>query len=706
MESTNKKRTAVVAAATAAALVLSGTFAWNMATDQTKLNEFSESDKGNYGVELKENFDPNDPWANKDVYVTNTEDNPVIVRVRLEEFYDLTYRNGTEYNKPEGYANRDADGSAIFTPDAGDTLNDDKTADSATKLNEKISLLFGAGVVTMAEYNAMDADAKAAVKWVVDTDGWCYYTQALLAGETTEYLLDKATFNKDVFDAAYDSPYNLDYRINVRLQAISADLEDFGSHLNDMQWTNVAYIDADGNEVTDNAGRVITEDERADNYEITADSTITDEAMALVTGIAYPFATPYTEGFKNADGSVAKRVSTWAQLRRAVQMENAHTILVTNDLVADSPLIVYNNDVMIDFGEYTVTRGSNYSGYLMLITNGRKLVLKHGTIEDNSSTPIAVGVDLDNGLTTKESVETLELAGMNITTAGDWNPVIKASPNDEISIYSSNLTTNPYPNILLENGDKIRINGSNTNDVIVQNGQVSDIELTIENNSKLVGGGVTDIGKGWTVNVSDSVLKGGTVFQENHDWGPPTSVNINNTIINTSKLAYYKVSDSPLKMTNCTINVEAEANSRASGLFLRSGDITLDNVTVNVNRGEGIDNVTGPFVRNQRSYNTLDAFYSNEMGACTENYEALQVVLNSYESINLNIIGGSYKTNVADANSVYVFDATTGTQNGTLHWNDGYDYNNTITISGDPTFTPATTAFDTDYANTTIIKND
>ena len=258
MESTNKKRTAVVAAATAAALLLSGTFAWNMATDQTKLNEFSESDKGNYGVELKENFDPNDPWANKDVYVTNTEDNPVIVRVRLEEFYDLTYRNGTEYNKPEGYAKGDADGSAIFTPDAGDTLNDDKTADSATKLNEKISLLFGAGVVTMAEYNAMDANAKAAVKWVVDTDGWCYYTQALLAGETTEYLLDKATFNKDVFDAAYDSPYNLDYRINVRLQAISADLEDFGSHLNDMQWTNVAYIDADGNEVTDNAGRVIT----------------------------------------------------------------------------------------------------------------------------------------------------------------------------------------------------------------------------------------------------------------------------------------------------------------------------------------------------------------------------------------------------------------------------------------------------------------
>ena len=235
MDSTNKKRTAIVAAATAAALVLSGTFAWNMATDQTKLNEFSESDKGNYGVELKENFDPNDPWANKDVYVTNTEDNPVIVRVRLEEFYDLTYRNGTEYNKPEGYANGDADGSAIFTPDTDDTLNDDNTADSATKLNEKISLLFGAGVVTMAEYNAMDADAKAAVKWVVDTDGWCYYTQALLAGETTEYLLDKATFNKDVFDAAYDSPYNLDYRINVRLQAISADLEDFGSHLNDMQ---------------------------------------------------------------------------------------------------------------------------------------------------------------------------------------------------------------------------------------------------------------------------------------------------------------------------------------------------------------------------------------------------------------------------------------------------------------------------------------
>ena len=115
----NKKRTAVVASAVAAALLLSGTFAWNMATDQTKLNEFQASDPGDYNVKLNENFDPSDPWANKDVYVTNISDNPVIVRVRLEEFYDLLYRNGTEYNTPEGFTNGDLDGSAIFNVPAG-----------------------------------------------------------------------------------------------------------------------------------------------------------------------------------------------------------------------------------------------------------------------------------------------------------------------------------------------------------------------------------------------------------------------------------------------------------------------------------------------------------------------------------------------------------------------------------------------------------
>lgn len=52
MANTNKKRTAVAAVATAAALVLTGTFAWVMENDQTELNKFTAKDPGTYEVKL------------------------------------------------------------------------------------------------------------------------------------------------------------------------------------------------------------------------------------------------------------------------------------------------------------------------------------------------------------------------------------------------------------------------------------------------------------------------------------------------------------------------------------------------------------------------------------------------------------------------------------------------------------------------------
>ena len=729
MESTNKKRTAVVAAATAAALLLSGTFAWNMATDQTKLNEFSESDKGNYGVELKENFDPNDPWANKDVYVTNTEDNPVIVRVRLEEFYDLTYRNGTEYNKPEGYANRDADGSAIFTPDAGDTLNDDNTADSATKLNEKISLLFGAGVVTMAEYNAMDADAKAAVKWVVDTDGWCYYTQALLAGETTEYLLDKATFNKDVFDAAYDSPYNLDYRINVRLQAISADLEDFGSHLNDMQWTNVAYIDADGNEVTDNAGRVITEDERADNYEILADSTITDEAMALVTGIAYPFATPYTEGFKNADGSVAKRVSNATELINAMKMTSVHSILLTDNIEitewTGNPFMllhpVYGNK-MIDLGEYTLTDSTTNSEPLFYLPVGApKLSIKHGNIALNGNKMLYSS--------SSGEASSIELVGVNITGATNLTTSIAAG--SDIKIYGSDIVTSGHT-LTVESNTSILLSSSQvtslTSGVIIPNGYVEDVNITLESpdtDHKTVitsnGTSGTDnfgifLQKGWTLNAKDSTIEGFRYgITENYNY-TPGDVYLENCTIR-SNVGYYKVGDSKLTIKNSEIIAaglvtedDPESGYTAAGLVIRSGDVTLDNVNVTTSQGTF---PSSDFIWTDDEIKNMYNSEGGTNGPRRANFEAMQIILNNYDSINLNIIGGSYTAtyqghdrydNPVTMRSIYVQDSTYTIHREGSGYEYPYTYNNTITISGDPTFSPETTVFDQTYTNTTINK--
>lgn len=737
MESTNKKRTAVVAAATAAALVLTGTFAWVMKNDLTKLNKFTAKDPGTYEVELKEDFDPDAPWDNKDVWVENKGDNPVIVRVRLEEFYDLEYRNGTTYNIKEGLANGDSDGKAIFNVPGGSELADDLTADSSTGIDKNVILKFGengTGVTTMEKWNAMEADAKAAVKWVIDTDGWCYYTKALLYGEKTSYLLDDVDFNEDLFLKSHSKPYNLDYKINVRLQAISADLEDFGSHLNDMQWTNVAYIDDNGVEHSDNKGRVIAEDERDDNYEILDDSTITNNAMALVTGIAYPYATPYTEGFKNADGSVAVRVSTAQELLDAMKNRKVHSILLTDDVIIDDwsklsdPFLVLHSafgNKMIDLGEYSIkcTQPTPYGHALFFVAAGSpKLSIKHGNIELPN-----IPVYQCNGVS---SPGYLELVGVEITGAKSLVSRGYLPAKSDVKIYGSSIDATEEitavlsdTNILVSDSQLI----SRTQSVFPLNGNHFDdtdpkrVNITLETRSSdpakrtLIktmstnsGSYAIWAGEDWTINAKDVTIEAvEKAITENHECGAPKEVNLCGCTINSGQIGYYKVTDSPLSMKDCEVNVTSASGKSGIGLFLRSGNISLDTVNVNVNKGDsGLEIFSNGFTMGSVSYQDLDDYYGKNMGSCRGNYEALQIILNSYESLNVNIIGGSYKTNVAGAESVYAFDATTGTEHGTLHWNDGYDYNNTITISGDPTFTPATTAFDTDYANTTIIKND
>lgn len=772
MESTNKKRTAVVAAATAAALVLTGTFAWVMKNDQTKLNKFTAKDPGTYEVELKEDFDPNNPWANKDVWVENKGDNPVIVRVRLEEFYDLEFRNGTTYNIKEGYSQGSDNGSAIFKVPGGSELADDLTADSSTGIDKNVILKFGengTGVTTMEKWNAMDANAKAAVKWVIDKDGWCYYTKALLYGEKTSHLLDDVDFNEDLFLKSHSKPYNLDYKINVRLQAISADLEDFGSHLNDMQWTNVAYIDADGNEVTDNAGRVITEDERADNYEILADSTITDEAMALVTGIAYGFATPYTEGFKNADGSVAKRVSNVQELNAAINDPGVHSILLTNDItIANAPDEIIGVDgragtyainsvtgnKMIDLGEYKFTVNDGWTS-LFRVSSNLKLSIKHGDIYvvcplfQNYGDIELVGVDAQADawgarMLNKSSIK-LYGSNMSIINAGGYG-----------AIWANNAGSSSGQNIYLNNS-KISGMSANVYAVYSDAGQTKDVTVTVENNSTLEGAGEgLGLGEGWILNASDSnfsgtangiymgynstanltncTVKGAAssgIFVnknsvvnakdctiegreygvgENHEY-TPKGVSLENCTIR-SNVGYYKPANSKLTMRNCVIEAAGipsttdTSGGKAVGLCIRCGDVTLDNVQVTTSQGTFSD--SDSIWTDQQ---VIDR-YNSESGSNGPfgNFEAMQIILNNYDDLNLNIIGGSYtatyqghdsNNNPVTMRSIYVQDCTYS-----IHGTDGYDYNNTITISGDPTFTPATTAFDTDYANTTIIKND
>jgi len=80
----NKKKvtTAVVAVATAAALMLGGTFAWQ-SISQTALNE--ASDVINPGGRLHDDFN----GENKDVYVENFADDPIYARIQLSEYFEI-----------------------------------------------------------------------------------------------------------------------------------------------------------------------------------------------------------------------------------------------------------------------------------------------------------------------------------------------------------------------------------------------------------------------------------------------------------------------------------------------------------------------------------------------------------------------------------------------------------------------------------------
>ncbi|MCQ4022483.1 MULTISPECIES: hypothetical protein [unclassified Ruminococcus] len=689
-DSTNKKRTAVIAAATAAALVLTGTVAWNMATDQTKLNEFTEKDPGKYEVELDENFDKADPWLNKDVFVKNNGDNPVIVRVRLEEFYDLTYRNGTDYNVAEGYSQTPPTegSSAIFKADAltastGQDGNNYKAADSSTHLTDKVALNFNEGVATMAEYNAMDDTAKAAIKWVVDSDGWCYYTRALLAGETTEYLLDDVDFNEEIFDVAYDAPYNLDYKINVRLQAISADLVDYGAKDNKAQWTNV-----DG-------GREIA---ATDNpFEITANSDITDDAENLVIGIKNTYTNPYA----NDDGSIAVKVSTFAELEAAINDPTIHSILLVDDILIDSYGIDYStymdvqSDKLIDLGHYTInkTHGTNK---VFRVGENVSFALKHGTILCHK-----------NMLLENEAGSNVELVDIQATADECTYSTSGMRVLGDIKLYNSSFTfattaRRPIGAVLLGSNANLYLNNSSitSNNVaaitsITQRNVSTDI--VIENNSVVQGvdNGIL-LWTDWTLTAKDSEIIGRAAISENHNYSPK-SVNLENTTLTATELGYYKVGDYPLVMKNCVVNTTGADGVRAGGLFIRSGDITLDNVNININKGTGADDMlTDEYLNTQ---------YASESQAtrCFPNYDPLQIVLNSYDSINLNIIGGSYTTNVDGAKSVYIYDEGYNIHTEGSGFEYPYTFANTITVSGAPTFTPTFTFADS-YKNTTVTK--
>lgn len=641
MANTNKKRTAVIAVASAAALVLSGTVAWNMATDQTKLNELPKDDPGNYAVKLNEDFDKANPWDNKDVWATNEGDNTVIVRMRLEEFYDISYRKDATYNNKEGYTTNSTTGNAIFNVPTGSTLTA-KDADSSTELDKSITLHFGPNVMTMDAWQAYKkyTDDTGKGYWVIDKDGWCYYTKALAATESTEWLLDDVDLNADKLKETYKPPYELDYYINVRLQAMSADLADFGATDKTAQWTNIG-------------GRQINEDERADTFERTDDKTISAAARALVMGI------------ENPDKSAGKAVTSVEDLKTVLADPKTDKVSLTNDLTLPA-----GEQITVPAGATTKT--INLNGKTLkaadgeapiAIAEGKTLVVEGGKIEATANI-----AQIENSTLVLNDVQAN-------TTAGS---AIKIGANGVVKINGSTVTGSSY-------GIAYAGNTATSAENSVVNIKDSTISGILPQS-------------GMTVNATNSTFKGKDDYAIgfNHD-RPAKVVNLNGCTIVSSRIGVFKSDDSELIMRNCNISItEQKANCGAVGFCIRSGKATLDNVNVLVKYdGIGVAPVTTAELDNYYRYNT---------GVEDFGYNALQIVLNGYEDINLTINGGSYVTRKAESiTDEYNVDSVFICENGTDKAGAPATWTNTITVTGNPTFSPSF-AFADSYLNTTVTK--
>ena len=134
----NKKRiaTSVAAVATAAALLLGGTFAWQ-GINQTALNE--ASDVINPGGRLHDDFSYTEEIKNKDVYVENFADEAIFARVRLEEYFGITMNKGVEgAEKTENIVgDKNEDGTYNYVVFTGyDSLTDGDVSAGGTDAEE------------------------------------------------------------------------------------------------------------------------------------------------------------------------------------------------------------------------------------------------------------------------------------------------------------------------------------------------------------------------------------------------------------------------------------------------------------------------------------------------------------------------------------------------------------------------------------------
>ena len=232
----NKKIKFFTAILSAFMLIMTGTLAWEQTI--TQVNEFLGRRRGGEDITLHDDFDPG--INKKDVYVENTGDTRLLVRVKLDEAINLVnnrwrpgasdrfvhYHNGTAADwahanaggvKFHDYFTWTMGGWKHYMPANGlSKVVNDKNDYNGTEPGVRTTP--NATIVTAAAFLAMtDEQQKNFDGWIFSTDGYAYWSHFLEAGEATGLLLNGVKTEDILKNTEYY------YAINITVEAVDED---------------------------------------------------------------------------------------------------------------------------------------------------------------------------------------------------------------------------------------------------------------------------------------------------------------------------------------------------------------------------------------------------------------------------------------------------------------------------------------------------
>ena len=236
---TKRKRLGIPATLiVAAALIASGTWAWYDFT-QSYSNTFIATSEADYDPILIDEFIDSD--RDYEGWVLN-EDVPKLVYVTYDHEDPLYEQYGGHPEADEDPANWKATYVRVYFTetlivhdmDAGESHQSGPTIYKGTEVS-CVEWTLGATVKTVAQWKAEWAVTPSAMNgpfWIMDTDGWFYWAEPLRHGESTDPLLESV---KLIY---VDDNEEIDYFIDVQMEAIDFGLRDFDKWRDPMESTN------------------------------------------------------------------------------------------------------------------------------------------------------------------------------------------------------------------------------------------------------------------------------------------------------------------------------------------------------------------------------------------------------------------------------------------------------------------------------------